>query len=77
VKYESNPGLQEEIDRRYPEWVDIFPSCGEECADCAWAFSTRKLTFWERCKVGWHLWRGNAAKYPWPVAQVKDVAILP
>lgn len=35
----------------------------------AWLLSERRLTFLERCKVGWQLWVDGVARYPWPVKQ--------
>ncbi len=33
----------------------------------AWLLSERPLTLWERCRVGWQLWRDGISKFPWPV----------
>lgn len=38
----------------------------------AWLLSERRLTFLERCKVGWQLWVDGIAKYPWPVRNSKE-----
>lgn len=35
----------------------------------AWLLSERPLSLWERCKVGWQLWRDEVARFPWPVKQ--------
>jgi hypothetical protein len=38
----------------------------------AWLLSERRLTFLERCKVGWQLWVDGVARYPWPVRNNKE-----
>jgi hypothetical protein len=52
------------------EWIDVYDVSSDPLAD--YLFSVRKLTFLERCSVGWQLWKGGVAKYPWPVKQHKE-----
>jgi len=35
----------------------------------AWAVGSRKLTFVERCYVGFVLWREGVKRFPWPEPQ--------
>jgi hypothetical protein len=52
------------------EWIDVYDIPSDPLAD--YLFNVRKLTFLERCSVGWQLWKGGVAKYPWPVKQNKE-----
>lgn len=66
----------DEASHRHREEQALFKAC-QSLKPCfrksdpmtAWLLSERRLTFWERCKVGWQLWADGVGKYPWPVSQ--------
>lgn len=65
-----SPEFQRRLSVLRDEWIDVYDVPSDPMAD--WLFHVRKLNFLERCSVGWQLWKGGVAKYPWPVSQNKE-----